>query len=201
MDETRRDATGEVTRLLRLYREGDRSALDRLVPLVYDDLRRIARSRQARDRAATLAPTAVVHEAWLKLARQEGADWRDRGHFLAVAATAMRQVAIDYARRRRASKRGHGAAHEALDESAAVAQDAEYLLALERGRLRLAAHSPRLAQTFECRFFAGLSEEETAAALGVSLRTTQRDWLRARAWLKEELYGNPAASTPEASEG
>jgi RNA polymerase sigma factor (TIGR02999 family) len=187
------DQPGDVTRLLRLYREGDRAAFDRLVPLVYDDLRRLASARYVRDRDGTLPATAVVHEAWLKLARHAGADWRDRGHFLAVAATAMRQVTIDYARRRQALRRGAGVEAAPLDENAAaVAHDAETLLALESALERLERHSPRLARVLECRFFAGLSEEETATALGVSLRTAQRDWLRARAWLKEELRAGRA---------
>jgi RNA polymerase sigma factor (TIGR02999 family) len=186
-----------VTALLHAYRDGDRGAFDRLVPLVYEDLRRIARRQMRRTpMARTLDTTGLVHEAWMKLADQPGAAWQDRGHFLAVAARAMRQVVIDYARRRLAAKRGGGAQVVELDEGhAAVEQQAEWLLTVDQALTRLGAHNPRLVQVVECRFFAGLSEEETAEAINVSLRTAQRDWLRARAWLREELGGEAHAPT------
>jgi RNA polymerase sigma factor (TIGR02999 family) len=180
---------GELTQLLLDYRNGDRSAFDRLVPLVYPDLRRIARAHLRRlPSGRTLDTNGVVHEAWMKLVDQSRVDWQDRTHFLAVAARAMRQVVIDYARRRGAEKRGGGVAALALDESRLGASDqAEWLLTLAEALERLGAHDPRLVQVVECRFFAGLSDAETAQALGVSLRTAQRDWLRARVWLREEL--------------
>ncbi len=180
-----------VTALLRAYREGDRQAFDRLVALVYGDLRRIARAQLRRGPAPrTLDTTGLVHEAWLKLAGASGAAYQDRGHFLAVAARAMRQVVIDYARRKLAAKRGVGAVPVELHEHhAAVEHQAEWLLTLDQALSRLASHDPRLVQVVECRYFAGLGEDETAEALGVSLRTAQRAWLRARAWLREELGG------------
>jgi RNA polymerase sigma factor (TIGR02999 family) len=179
----------DLTELLRAYRQGDRSAFDRLVPLVYPDLRRIARAHLRRLPAGqTLETNGLVHEAWMKLVDHSRVDWQDRVHFLAVAARAMRQVVIDYARRRRAEKRGGGARVIELDESSLpVADQAEWLLTLDQALDRLAAHNPRFAQVVECRYFAGLSEEETAEAMGTSLRSAQRDWYRARAWLKEEL--------------
>jgi RNA polymerase sigma factor (TIGR02999 family) len=192
------DDKSDVTLLLRAFRQGDRGAFDRLVPLVYDDLRRIARRQLRRGgRAGTLNTTGLVHEAWLRLVDQSQAEWQDRGHFLAVAARAMRQITIDHARRRLAAKRGGGAPREELDESRLPgAQRAEWLLALEEALEHLARHNERLVRVVECRFFAGFSEEETAEALGVSLRTAQRDWLRARAWLREELREIPGEAAP-----
>jgi RNA polymerase sigma-70 factor, ECF subfamily len=179
----------ELTQLLLEYRNGDRSAFDRMVPLVYPDLRRIARAHMRRlPSGQTLNTDGLVHEAWLKMVDPSRVDWQDRAHFLAVAARAMRQVVIDYARRRRATKRGGGAPLLELDEShLAVSDQADWVLTIDQALQRLGAHNPRFVQVFECRFFAGLSEEETAEAMGVSLRTAQRDWLRARAWLREEL--------------
>lgn len=182
---------GEVTQLLRAYREGDREAFDRLVPIVYQDLRRVAR-RQLRRRLVgdSLDTIGLVHEAWFKLVDESGADYRDRGHFLAVSARAMRQVIIDHARQRHAAKRGGGQAALPLDEERIpVQQQTEQLLALDQALERIEARQPRLARVVECRYFAGLSEAETAEALGVSVRTAERDWKRARAWLLEELRG------------
>lgn len=180
-----------VTQLLIAYRDGDREAFDRLVPMVYDDLRRIARRQLRRGGAGhTLDTTGLVHEAYLKLVDPAKVDWQDRGHFLAVSARAMRQVIIGYARKRSAEKRGGGERPVTLDEAQiAIDEQADRLLALDRALERLGERDERLARVVECRFFAGLSEEETAQALGVSLRTAQRDWMRARAWLKEELRG------------
>lgn len=183
-----------VTQLLIAYRDGDRDAFDRLVPLIYDDLRRIARRQLRRGRPGqTLNTTGLVHEAYLKLVDPAKVDWQDRGHFLAVSARAMRQVIIGYARKRSAGKRGGGERPVTLDEAQiAVDDQADRLLALDRALERLGQHDERLVKVVECRFFAGLSEQETAQALGVSLRTAQRDWMRARAWLKEELRGGVA---------
>ncbi len=182
---------GEVTQLLRAYSEGDKEAFDRLVPLVYDELRRIARSHLRRSaRGRTLDTTGLVHEAYLKLASQKGMNAQDRGHFLAISACAMRQVIINRARARTAAKRGGGVDAVPLDEQRVASREqAEYLLDLDRALERLRERKPKLAQTVECRFFAGLSEEETAEALGVSLRTAQRNWIRARAWIRSELEG------------
>ncbi len=144
------------------------------------------------NRGATLDTTGLVHEAYMKLAGQKGMRVEDRGHFLAIAACAMRQVVISRARARLAAKRGGGAVMVTLDEervgSTGKAQ-AEWLLDLDRTLVLLRERDERLARTVECRFFAGLSEEETAQALGVSLRTAQRNWMRARAWIRAELGG------------
>jgi RNA polymerase sigma factor (TIGR02999 family) len=184
----------EITELLVAYAEGDRGAFDQLVPMVYDELRRIARRHLRRnERGQTLDTTGLVHEAYLKLAGQKGLRLEDRGHFLAVAACAMRQVIISRARARMADKRGGGIAPVTLDEQQIGTRDqAEYLLDLDRVLERLRERDERLARTVECRFFAGLSEEETAQALGVSVRTAQRNWMRARAWIRSELSDDGA---------
>jgi RNA polymerase sigma factor (TIGR02999 family) len=184
---------GELTELLRAYAAGDAAAFDRLVPLVYEDLRRVARGQLRKGgRGALLDTTALVHEVWFKLVDGRDVSWQDRGHFLAVSARAMRQVVVDQARRQGAAKRGGGEVHAVLDEGrVAAAEDAFQVLAIDQALDRLAARSPRLARVVECRFFAGLGEEETAEALGVSLRTVQREWMRARAWLREDLSGPP----------
>jgi RNA polymerase sigma factor (TIGR02999 family) len=187
---------GEVTRLLSAYGGGDREAFGKLVPLVYEDLRRIARRHLGRGRRGeTLDTTSLVHEAYLKLVDQKQASYENRGHFFAVSAIAMRQVIIAHARRHAASKRGGGQRAVTLDEERiAVDEQAEQLLELDDALNRLAARDERLGRVVECRFFAGLSEEETAEAMGVSLRTAQRDWMRARAWLREELRQGGAPS-------
>ena len=179
----------DVTALLHAHRQGDAGALDRLLPLVYDDLRRVARSQLRRLRVGeTLDTTSLVHEAYLRLVDQTRADWQNRGHFFAVSAVAMRQILIDHARERSRLKRGGGLQRAPLDEAGlAVEADAERLLDIDRALEALRAVDPRLARNVECRYFAGLSEQETADALGVSLRTAQRDWLKARAWLRAAL--------------
>jgi RNA polymerase sigma factor (TIGR02999 family) len=187
-------ASGEqVTELLQAFRDGDREAFDRIVPLLYDDLRRLARGQLRRGRpGATLNTTGLVHELYLKMMGQHGLNATDRGHFLAISARAMRQVVADAARRRTAAKRGGVEAPVTFDEGLGVAsEDARWLADLDDALKRLSRHNLRLAQVVECRFFGGLSEEETAEALAVSLRTVQRDWMRARAWLKEDLGSAP----------
>jgi RNA polymerase sigma factor (TIGR02999 family) len=173
-----------VTETLRRLQAGEEGALDRLVPLIYGDLRALAHRKLAAGRRGhTLATTGLVHEAYLKLAAQKGA-WRDRGHFFAVAARAMRHILIDYAKGRRRLKRGGGAPHVTLDEvHLSVEEETDRLLEVDEALERLAAVEERLARVVECRFFAGLSQEVTAEALGVSVRTVQREWARARAWL------------------
>jgi RNA polymerase sigma factor (TIGR02999 family) len=180
---------GNVTELLLAFKDGDRAAFDRMVPLLYDDLRRVARAQLRRGRrSVTLDTTVLVHELYLKLADQQRLDARDRGHFLAISAHAMRQVIADFARRRAAAKRGGESDPMSLDEVPEIAdREARWLLEVDQALERLAAHDQRMARVVECRFFAGFSEEETAAALHTSVRTVQRDWMRARAWLKEEL--------------
>ena len=182
---------GNVTELLLAFRDGDRAAFDQLMPMVYDDLRKVARAQLRRGRpGATLDTTVLVHELYLKMADQQRLDARDRGHFLAISAHAMRQVIADYARRRTAAKRGGDSDPVPLDEAPEIAdREARWLLDVDQALERLAGRDERMAKVVECRFFAGFSEEETAAALDTSVRTVQRDWMRARAWLKEELGG------------
>lgn len=169
-------------------------AYRRFLPPVYAELRRIARRQLRRLRPGeTLGTTVLVHEAYLKLAGRNGAAWLDRSHFFAIAARAMRQVLVNYALRQQAIKRGGRDRIVALDASAELpAPEPEArLLALDGALDRLEALDERLARIVECRFFAGLTEEETAASLGVSLRTVQRDWKLARGWLHEELAETP----------
>lgn len=179
----------EITSLLLAHREGDADALNRLVPLIYDELKRIAR-RQLHGPASgrTLSATALVNEAYLKIVGGSGAEWSDRSHFFAVCARAMRHIIVDHARRRLAGKRGGGQLPESLDPTRlAVSGQAEFLFQLDEALDRLTSLDERLPGVVECRFFLGLSEEETGASLGISRRTVQRDWLRARAWLRQEM--------------
>jgi RNA polymerase sigma factor (TIGR02999 family) len=180
---------GDVTRLLAAVRSGDRDAVDRIVPLVYEDLRALARRQLGRERGArTLNATALVHEAYVKMAAG-GFDAMDRSHFLAIAARAMRQVLVDDARRRLAQKRGGGAAMTTLhDGSGALEVRAEEMLALDAALEQL---DERQRRVVEYRFFGGLEEQEIAEVLGVSVRTVRRDWVKARAWLYRLLYGEP----------
>ncbi len=180
---------GEITNLLIAHRDGDRQAFEDLVPLVYEDLRRIARRQLGRHRAqGTLNTTALVHEAYLKLVDQTRVEVNDRNHFFAIAARAMRQIIIDYARKRNAQKRGGGVRPISLDKvQIAVTEQAEMLLTIDSALERLSALNERLTRVFECRYFAGLSEQETADALAMSLRTVQRDWMKGKAWLRREL--------------
>jgi RNA polymerase sigma factor (TIGR02999 family) len=182
--------SGEVTRLLAAMRDGDATALDRLFPLVYDELRRAARSQLARERPGhTLQPTALVHEAFFKLAGRGAAAVENRGHFVAVAARAMRQVLVDHARRRAAAKRGAGEEPVRItNDQAGMEFPADELVALDDALNRLDALNPRLRSVVELRFFGGFSEEEIARQLGVTPRTVQRDWTKARAFLYRELY-------------
>src|SRR5262245_37121965 len=187
------DTTGEVALLLQAPGRGHRSAFDRVVPLVYDELRRLARSHLRRVPGGhTIDTTGLVHEAYLKLARSPGLRLNDPGHLMAVTACAMRQVLVSRARARLRVKRGSGEAGVELDETRVPgdAGDAEALLDLDRALTGLRAYDERLAAIFECRYFGGLSEEETAQALGLSLRTAQRGWMRARAWLRADLEGD-----------
>lgn len=180
---------GEVTRLLLAYQEGDREAFQQLTSLVYDELRRIARRQIARGGAgATLNATVLVHEAYLRLIDERRIEWQGRAHFFAIAARCMRRVIIDHARERRALKRGGGQPHLEIDpERIAVMEQAETLLALDAALAAMSEIDERLARVTECRLFGGLSEEETARALAIPLRTVQRDWRRARAWLQREM--------------
>ncbi len=179
----------DVTVVLRAYADGDQEAFERIIGLVYDDLRRIAHRQLGRARfGQTLNTTGLVHEAYLKMVDQERASWEDRSHFFAITARAMRQIIVDFARKRSAAKRGGGEIPEELDENrVAVLQEAERVIALDEALTNLREIDETMVRVVECRFFSGLTEQETADALNLSLRTVQRQWMRARAWLKEEL--------------
>ncbi len=183
------DGKSDITQLLQAHGRGEEGAFDQLMPMVYNDLHRIARRQLRRGRrGGTLNTTGLVHEVYLKMVDQQRASWKDRSHFFAISARAMRQIIVDYARQKLAAKRGGGQAHTGLDESRiAIQQQADWLIALDHALGQLAKLDERMARIVECRFFGGLTEEETAEALGVSLRTVQRDWKRARGWLKEEM--------------
>ena len=183
-------AVGEVSAALVAYREGDEKAFDRLVELVYDELKRVARRQRRRvaGQAAALTTTAVVHETYLRLVDQTQAGYNDRGHFFAAWAQAMRHVLVDEARKRSAHRRGGAVLQLPLDEAKVAAEEApELVLAVDQALRHLGGRDPRLRQIVECRFFAGLTEPETAEALEIPLRSVQRGWWKARAWLGAEL--------------
>lgn len=191
---------GDITELLQAHRGGGH-ALSQLVPLVYDDLRRIARAQMRRaTRGASLDTGALVHEAYVKLVDQRRATWNDRRHFFAVAALAMRQIVVDRARHRGRRKRGGGELPVTLlDAPESSPQDMDQILAIDQALSRLEAIDPRMVRIVECRYFAGLSEQETADALDTSTRTVQREWFKARAWLRAQL--KPAGATSPEPEG
>jgi len=167
-------------------------AMERLLPLVYDDLRRIAHRQLAGERDEhTVGTTALVHEAYLRLADRQ-IDGIDRAQFLGVASQAMRRVLVDYARQHRAGKRGGARRQVVLDDAMLVVEArADTLLALDEALTRLAGFDARQGRVVECRFFGGLTEEETADVLGVTARTVRRDWIKAKGWLHQELEGAP----------
>jgi RNA polymerase sigma factor (TIGR02999 family) len=183
----------QITDLLLQVRGGSPEAMDRLFHAVYGQLRRIA-SRQLRNERPghTLGTTGLVHETYLKLADQTQVQWQDRAHFYRVAACAMRRILVDYARRCRAERRGGELRRVSLGEEATAQERGDTLLALDEALERLASVNQRLSHVVECRYFGGLTEEETAEALGVTSRTVQRDWAKARGWLYLEL-GDRAA--------
>lgn len=178
-----------ITELLLELGRGQERAADVLVPLVYDELRRIA-SRQLRRESVghTLNTTGLVHEAYLRLVDQTRVQWINRAQFFAVAARIMRRILLDHARRVSASKRGGGWQRLELEHAEVpIEERAAELVALDEALERLSALNPRLTQVVECRFFGGMTEEETAAALGVTDRTVRRDWVKAKGWLHREL--------------
>lgn len=180
---------GEITKLVRRWSEGDGSAFDRLIELVYDDLRRIAHHHlQMGARGGTVDTTALVHEAYLKLARAEGGSFEGRAQFFAFCSKAMRRILIDYARRRAAAKRGGERIRVPLTDDAAVI-DAEVsrMLGVEEALRQLEQRDERMGRIVECRFFGGMSVPDTAEALRTSTRTVEREWARARAYLYSAL--------------
>jgi RNA polymerase sigma factor (TIGR02999 family) len=183
---------GDVTHLLTAIEAGDRRAAERLLPLVYDELRKLAAARMAAERPGqTLRPTALVHEAYLRLVGAEpGRPWNSRGHFFAAAAEAMRRILVENARRKQSPKHGGGWMRVALDDVAAGADEsADRLLDLDDALTRLRAIDPPAARLVELRYFAGLTMEQAADALGLPLRTAERNWTFARTWLHRELAG------------
>jgi RNA polymerase sigma factor (TIGR02999 family) len=178
----------DITEILRQTTRGDRGAVDRLFPLVYDELKNLAQGYLNRERTGhTLRPTALVHEAYLRLVDQTRLEWKDRAHFFAVAARAMRRILIDHARRRLRRKRGGGITPVTLDQAFAVRdsgkQGSTSLLALEEALLKLEEEDPEKARVVELRFFSGMTVEETAEVLGVTPRTIWRHWKYAQAYL------------------
>jgi RNA polymerase sigma factor (TIGR02999 family) len=185
---TRESSTG-ITRLLADWSRGNETARDALIPLVYEELRLIARRNLARERPDhTLQSAALVNEAYLRLVRQRTPDWQNRAHFFGVAAQMMRHILVDHARNRRAAKRGAGATQLSLDVPIAPRAKSEIdLLALDCALNKLATMDPQQSHLIELRFFGGLSIEEAALVMGVSTRTVERSWTAARAWLRVEM--------------
>jgi RNA polymerase sigma-70 factor (ECF subfamily) len=184
-----RTQAGEITRLLTDWREGDRSALDRLVPLVRAELDRLARRHLARERQPVpMEPSSLVQEAFVRLLPAADVNWQGRAHFFAVASQVMRHVLVDYARERLRQKRGGGAVPISIDAAVALSPaQIEQVVAVDLALQRLAATDERKSRVFEMRFFGGLTVEEVADVLGVAPNTVIRDWRFARAWLRREL--------------
>ena len=182
---------GEVTRLLLAWRQGDRDALDRLIPLVYGELHRMAERYLRRERRGhTLQPSAIVNEAYLRLLGRQGADWKNRAHFFAVAAQSMRRILVEHARHRDAKKRGGQGTRYLLDTVVLTEPRAVDLIAVDDALAKLTALDSEQGRVVELRFFGGLTEEETAEALEISLSTVHRKWLLAKAFLHRELSGS-----------
>ena len=187
----------EVTRILNQIEAGDLSAANELLPLVYSELHRLATHRMGRESAAqTLQPTALVHEAYVRLVGDGPTQWNSRGHFFAAAAEAMRRILVESSRRRKAKKRGGDLARYEISENDAVLNlsNLDELLDLDAALRRLAAAEPELSKLVELRYFAGLSVAETAEVMGISTRTVKRNWAFARAWLGREM--NPSSENP-----
>ena len=189
-----------ITELLARARAGDSSAFDKVYSAIYDELRRLARARRRKQFSVgdTLNTTALVHETYLKLCKVPHPSFTDREHFLAVAATAMRQILVDGARRRLRAKRGGGVQHEPIDEGfvddVAVVRDATTVLMIHDALNELRQSNPRLEKVIEYRFFGGMTEKEAATALDLTERPIRRDWVKARAWLRLHLEGPPPGS-------
>ena len=183
----------EITELLEQWSGGNQSALDRLYPLVYEELRRLARSYMKREhKGHTLQTTALINEAYVRLVDQHNVHWQNRSHFFAISAQIMRRILVDHARRYLQAKRGGGALRVSLDEVMIVASErSEEVLMLDEALGNLARLDPRRCQVVELRYFAGLNNEEIASVLKISENTVTRDWNLARAWLYQQLGGAP----------
>ncbi len=183
------DSSAQITKLLDNWHQGDQKARDELIPLVYEELRRMARQRLWRQRPDhTLQSAALVNEAYLRLVQQKSPQWQNRAHFFGVAAQMMRNILVDYARNRLAAKRGGGAQRVSLETEFGLARQPEIdLLALDEGLQKLARLDAQQSRLVELRYFGGLSIEETAEVMGISPATVKREWATARAWLKREL--------------
>jgi RNA polymerase sigma factor (TIGR02999 family) len=184
-----------VTELLVRWRSGDRTALEKLMPLVYEELRRLAHHYLRQERTNhTLQSTALVHEAYLRLAGSKPPEWQDRAHFFGIAAHVMRQILVEYARSRAADKRGGGVVRLALDDAIAPSECVDIdLVALDKALHELSEFDSQQSKIVELRFFAGLSIEDTSELLGVSPATVKRDWVTARAWLFRAMTGDTPA--------
>ena len=178
-----------VTEMLRDWRNGDQEALEKLIPVVYDELRRQAANYLRRERPGhTLQTTALIHEAYLRLINQQNIEWQNRAHFYAIAARLMREILVDHARKRQASKRGGSDIKVPLEEAMVVSPERSVdLVALDEALTRLAAIDAQQSRIVELRYFSGLSVEETAEVMAVSSRTVKRDWNVAKAWLRHQL--------------
>jgi len=187
---------GEVTLLLKAMKDGDSSAADKLLPLVYDELHRLAKSYMMRERRDhTLQPTALINEAYLRLAG-DNVDWQSHQHFIAVAASMMRRVLVDHARAHNAEFRGGGLRHIQVEEAVAFSPErSAELLAVDDALHNLGKLNPRQAKVVELRYFAGLSVEEIGGILNMSSRSVKRDWALARVWLFKAIQGSPAADS------
>ena len=186
------DPTVDRTDLLIRASSGDQGAMAGIFPHIYEELRRLAHRQLQRENVGlTLNTTGLVHEAYIRLIDQTRVQWSGRAHFMAIAATAMRRILIDSARQHRSEKRGGKLARVPLESIHLASEDrAELLLALDEALDGLKLLDPRQAQVVECRFFGGMTEEETAEALGLGLRTVKRDWAKARSWLYQEIYSD-----------
>jgi RNA polymerase sigma factor (TIGR02999 family) len=178
----------DLTRILNTVAHGEVGAAERLLPIVYEELRRLAAHRMAGENLSqTLQPTALVHEAWLRLSGDENRKWNDRTHFFAAAAEAMRRILVDNARRKRTQRHGGGQQRVELNEISVAIADEEQLLAVNEALEKFAKLDPQKAELVKLRYFVGMTIEEAAEVLGISLATAKRHWAYARAWLYEEM--------------